>query len=172
MKQAGWKIRRATIDDVEAIKTIRLTSLDQDPTAFGHTHAEEAALTNVEWLERVAKWTNGQTQIMYLAWEAGVPCAIAAAYIDSRQPSLAHVFSMWVDPRYRRTGLATAMLESLVAWAKRQSLSDLHLVVTSSNTAAIECYRRQGFSVTGDVEAHPLFSELTCSNMTRSVTLD
>lgn len=62
---------------------------------------------------------------------------------------------MWVAPTHRRTGLGSKLLDEVYQWAKDLGHSDLHLMTTSTNAAAIRFYQRYGFILTGATEPYP-----------------
>lgn len=62
-------------------------------------------------------------------------------------PRWAGVAAMWVDPAYRRQGIAVALLSRLVQDAAHRGADRLHLQAWHSNTAALALYRRAGFRV-------------------------
>ena len=54
-----------------------------------------------------------------------------------------------VHPDHRREGLGTAILRSLLRHAKDERLDSVSLEVRASNTAAIEMYKKAGFTEAG-----------------------
>ncbi|MCI1260828.1 MAG: GNAT family N-acetyltransferase [Tetrasphaera jenkinsii] len=57
------------------------------------------------------------------------------------------IAAMWVDPAYRRQGIAAALLSRLVSEAADRDAANLHLQAWHSNTAALALYRHAGFRV-------------------------
>lgn len=57
----------------------------------------------------------------------------------------ADVQTLAVLPGYRRQGLGGALLEALIAEARRRRVADVLLEVRADNEAALELYRRYGF---------------------------
>ncbi len=55
------------------------------------------------------------------------------------------VAAMWVDPRARRTGVASAVLATLAARARGRGIRSLHLQTDTDNTAALRLYAKHGF---------------------------
>ncbi|GAA1748357.1 GNAT family N-acetyltransferase [Nostocoides vanveenii] len=55
--------------------------------------------------------------------------------------------AMWVDPAYRRSGVAQGMMGELVAAATDLGAQRLHLQVWAHNEPALALYRRLGFRV-------------------------
>lgn len=62
-------------------KDVRLRALQDSPTAFSSTYAEESKLMDADWVKRAAQWS-GKESTAYLAMEAGLACGIAARYLD------------------------------------------------------------------------------------------
>jgi Acetyltransferase (GNAT) family len=67
----------------------------------------------------------------------------------------AHLVGMWVDPRYRGHGVAMALLDHAVGWARERGAGEMVLWVADHNTAARRLYERAGFVATGDRQPLP-----------------
>ncbi len=61
----------------------------------------------------------------------------------------AELLRIAVLPRWRRRGVARALLRGLIAELRRERIRACHLEVRVSNTAAIACYRQFGFQDVG-----------------------
>ncbi len=61
-----------------------------------------------------------------------------------------HITNVAVVPEYRRSGLATTMLERLMHVMRENSFSYMTLEVRKSNIAAITLYKRMGFTIEGE----------------------
>ena len=59
------------------------------------------------------------------------------------------IFDVAVDVRFRRQGIASFLLENVLALAKARGAKQIFLEVRESNAAAITLYRKFGFSVAG-----------------------
>jgi predicted GNAT family acetyltransferase len=59
-----------------------------------------------------------------------------------------HIESVWVDPRYRRTGVLRAVLAEL--WAVDPEVTDWRVWVLDTNAVARQVYDRLGFTPTGE----------------------
>ena len=112
---------------------------------------------------------NGDKRIGYLAMSDGIPCGIAAGFMDENHPASAQVISMWVAPEYRRAGVGAALIGAIRAWARDRGVSTLQLMVTNRNEGAIEFYRRIGFSLTGRTEPYPNDPSLIELEMSQSI---
>ena len=137
------------------LKTVRLRALQDSPTAFGRTYAEESQLSDADWLNRVAVRTSDDASMCCLAMDGGEPCGIIAGYLDSIHPPKPYVASMWVAPTHRNTGLGAKLMNEVQQWAQHLGAGELHLMVTSSNARAIRFYERCGFTFTGTTGPYP-----------------
>jgi len=61
-------------------------------------------------------------------------------------PGEAHVLNLCVVSRYRGRGLASRLLQSLIATAMAQSAREIFLEVRQSNSAAMRLYEGHGFN--------------------------
>lgn len=60
-----------------------------------------------------------------------------------------YITNVAVYPRYRRTGVATALLSKVFEYAEEKRLSFVSLEVRASNTAAVSLYQKTGFKEEG-----------------------
>ena len=110
-------------------KDIRLRALQDAPTAFSSTFAEESKLTDADWVKRAAQWS-GAKSIGYLALDDCAAVGLAAGILNPNQPSRADLVSMWVAPTHRRLGNGRMLVEAIVAWARNTEGS--HLAVAGN----------------------------------------
>ena len=134
-------------------KVVRLGALQDAPTAFRATYAEESQLSDADWSKRAAQW-NSAHSIAYLALNSGEPCGIAAGMSDANDAAIAHLLSIWVAPSCRRIGVGKTLVDAVTAWAASRGAKAIKLTVTSNNTAAIIFYQCLGFTVTGRIEPY------------------
>ena len=59
----------------------------------------------------------------------------------------ADVATLAVAPDYRRQGIASRMIDTIIAEAIRRGATRMLLEVRTDNTAAIELYKKHGFSI-------------------------
>lgn len=59
----------------------------------------------------------------------------------------AFIYDIHVDEQYRRRGHAQAMIETLMADARKQGVASIGLNVFGHNAGAMELYRKLGFEV-------------------------
>lgn len=87
----------------------------------------------------------------WFAVEDGVDVGLVAGGTREGEPSTRWVYSMWVEPRWRGRGVAGALLEAVVVWARDDGASRLGLDVTNRVPRARRFYERNGFTATGTV---------------------
>jgi ribosomal protein S18 acetylase RimI-like enzyme len=136
------------------LKAVRLQALKDSPLAFGSTYAKESQFTDADWLKRAVDW-NSDRSVGYLALDGEKPCGIAGAFLDEKDPTIAHLVSMWVSPRHRRSGIGRALVGTIQAWAEDRNAHFLRLDVTNTNLAAIKFYQQIGFRPTGNTSPYP-----------------
>ena len=143
-------VDRLVADDWQSYRAIRLAMLQESPSAFGSTHDEAASFDEQLWKQRL-------TENVVLLARVGSTTAGSAMYseygvTDSGDCSL---FGMWVDPAFRRTGVAQAVVHAVVAQARSAGRRRVILHVMGDNHAARSLYEREGFVVTGHSVPHP-----------------
>jgi ribosomal protein S18 acetylase RimI-like enzyme len=149
-------------------KDIRLRALQDSPTAFSSTYAEESKLTDAGWVKRATQWS-GAKSIGYLALDDRAAVGIAAGILNQTEPSCADLVSMWVAPTHRRKGIGRMLVDAVVVWARSQNAEGLWLLVTSNNHKAINFYQNLGFSLTGKTEPYRNDPSLLNYEMRRSI---
>jgi protein-tyrosine-phosphatase/GNAT superfamily N-acetyltransferase len=135
-----FAVRRVVFEDVSALRTVRLRALESDPLAFGSTHAREDAFPQSEWERWARDHASGSESATFFASSNGRVIGIVSA---KRKDDSCHVFSMWVEPRARRLGVGSALIETTARWATKAGAKRLELWVTQPGARAM--YERLGF---------------------------
>ncbi|MEO7348500.1 MAG: GNAT family N-acetyltransferase [Terrimesophilobacter sp.] len=141
------ELRHATADDWQAARAVRLQSLTQDLNSFCATLEQASSVDEQTWRERLER---GYT---VLAWDGEVPVATIAGKDDPHEPGGREIVALWVDPAQRATGLADALISSVLDWARVEGAHEVALWVAEDNVSARALYERTGFTVTGEREA-------------------
>jgi len=145
----AWQAQAA---DWEALRQLRLRALADAPDAFASTLEEEVAFPAEVWRRRAE---GGPESANFIAREGGVDVGLAAVFAEPEVPGRMHLVSMWVDPRYRRRGVARALVDQAVRWAAERRAREVILWVADQNTAAHRLYERLGFRPTGERQPLP-----------------
>jgi len=89
-------------------------------------------------------------EILVARWaEAGDPAPVAGFLCYWIVQDEMHINNLAVDPRWRRRGIATALLGVSLARARARGARHAFLEVRASNLAAQALYRRAGFAAAG-----------------------
>jgi ribosomal protein S18 acetylase RimI-like enzyme len=162
-------IEAITPRETAAFKATRLRALQDAPTAFGSTYANESQLSDSDWVDKATQWS-GDRSVGYLAIEDGQACGIAGCFLHRDDPSRAVLISMWVAPSYRGRGVGDQLVDSIIGWANSRRATKLLLMVTSNSRRAIRFYERLGFALTGHTIPYPNDSALMELEMARPIS--
>ena len=151
-------VRRVVEADWAALRDIRLEMLADSPTAYLETVADAQARTEGEWRFRATRGSAGRENLGLAAIDddgTGRWLGYLACFVDDA--ARGHVVSVYVTPQQRGTGLATRLMDGVVAWARDEAgLDRLHLYVHEHNPRAAAFYRRYGFTETGKTMPYDL----------------
>jgi ribosomal protein S18 acetylase RimI-like enzyme len=143
-------VRRVTEDDWEQVRETRLAALQDSPTAFASTHAREIGFDEAMWRSRT------HTAAWFLAYDGPRAVGLVAGIQEADASNVErHVVSFWVAPDYRGRGAASALLTSVVAWARADGAQLVTLWVVDGNERATGLYLRHGFRHTGERQPVP-----------------
>ncbi|MFG1906426.1 GNAT family N-acetyltransferase [Kribbella sp. NPDC048928] len=130
-------------DDWPLAREVRLRALKDSPTAYLADYEIEVTVGEDGWRERFTRmhWVVARDAERVIGMASSVR-------VVGRPPDERHVESVWVDPRYRRTGVLRALLGQLAA--EEPAVGEWRVWVLDTNTVAFEVYDRLGFSPTGE----------------------
>jgi ribosomal protein S18 acetylase RimI-like enzyme len=133
-------------------RALRLRALGDAPAAFCSTLAEEAARTDQDWAWRLNIGATSGRDRPLVAELDGTSAGLAWAKVDAGDPSQVNLFQMWVAPEARGRGVAAALLEAAILWARAMNTHAMQLGVVCGNEAALRLYERAGFYAVGEPE--------------------
>jgi GNAT superfamily N-acetyltransferase len=155
----GVEVRQAHADDWEELRKLRLRALTDAPDAFSSTLEQEAAYPAEFW----QRWAEGgPASADFIAREGGASIGMAAILAESSVPGRMQLVAMWVDPHYRRRGVALALIDQALRWARYRHAHEVIWWVADQNSAACRLYERIGFRPTGGrqpLASHPALTE-------------
>ena len=161
--------RRATANDVELFKKIRLRALLDSPNAFGATYEDAVKRSDASWREQLLSTVQGSLRNTQLAFAADDCIGLAALYREPGADS-GDLLMMWVDPGFRGSAAASLLVHGLLEWATVSGLSTVGLSVADTNARAIGFYRKHGFSGTGEETDLDPTRGLRCVRMVTRLT--
>ena len=143
-------VRRVGAAEWRDLRSLRLSALAGEPTAFWTTYAEAAARPDSWWQEYATKdiWIAD-------AGDAGL-VGMAAWFADD--DGTAQVIAVWVEPDHRGTGAADGLMAAVEAAIRNAGHDRATLWVNEVNPRARRVYERRGYVATGrrlPMEPHP-----------------
>lgn len=139
-------IRRLTPEDAPPFRTLRLSALLGEPTAFGSSYEEEAAFSSEVFADRLAEHPD---QGIFGAFDDAARLIGMVALRRERMHKLRHkgmIFGMYVAPEARGTGVGRELLLHALALARSvPELLQVNLSVNAANVPAIALYESLGF---------------------------
>ncbi|QES48995.1 GNAT family N-acetyltransferase [Streptomyces venezuelae] len=164
-------IRAVRADEWQQVKELRIAAL-KDPVAsiaFLESLAEAEAKPDSHWQDRAAGASHGRSVRQFIAeapdgrWDGSVTVLIEEAgdsgiFGGAMALNQGHLVGVFVRPGQRGTGLIEALFEAALDWAwslETPVLERVRLYVHERNDRAAACYRRMGFTPTGEVVPMP-----------------
>jgi GNAT superfamily N-acetyltransferase len=144
----GVDVRRIKADEWSLLRELRLRSLLDAPEAFGQRYENAAAEPEAEWRSAARASATGDRRAWFFARD-GDAAAMEVGLVQARRrpPADCLVFSMWVAPVARRTGVGKALLDAVAEWARGWGGRRIVLWVFGANDGALRFYERLGFKV-------------------------
>lgn len=124
---------------------MRLDALKEAPYAFGSSYEREVDRAERQWRQALIDRTRFVAEL-----EGVVAGTVSGGDGDSN--ATAAMTAMWVDPRYRRSGVGDLLVKTVVEWARGAGYGEMLLWVAKGNDGAERLYLRNGFTRTGGVQ--------------------
>lgn len=147
------EIRRLTIADAAAYRTLRLRSFREHPQAFTTSYEELERQSLAETEKRMS----APNMKFWGAFTGGRLCGHVGLDRETRTKSRhkATLVGMYVEPEAAGGGIGRALVEALLDEARADGLELIVLTVTEGNAKAAQLYERCGFRSFG-VEPHAI----------------
>ena|ERR1039457_7139507 len=141
-------IRFLDSGDLTAYRDLRLAALQESPTAFGSSYAEEVALPLTEFAARLRPPHRPHNGIIGALVDDGRLAGVLGFAREYRvkRPHVALIWGMYVSPEFRGQGFGAALVDEAIAHARRLGIvRQIVLAVTASNVTAVSLYHSRGF---------------------------
>jgi ribosomal protein S18 acetylase RimI-like enzyme len=134
-------IRRLKAEDAEIFRALRHDALVTDPDTFVVTMDEHLARP-LSWF--VDRLTEDAVFAAFKERHEAVGMVGFTRMKPAREQHRGQVWTMYVHPSARGQGLARALLETVIEYA-RSEVEVLELIVVSTNISAVALYEKLGF---------------------------
>jgi ribosomal protein S18 acetylase RimI-like enzyme len=145
-------VRRLAAHEWPLYRALRLRALGDAPDAFGMTLAEAELRTGNDWAWVLNLGTTSGRDLPLVAELDGSASGMAWAKVDANDPARVNLYQVWVAPERRGHGIAAALLDAALAWARATGARAMQLGVVCGNDAARRLYERAGFRALGEPE--------------------
>lgn len=143
-------VRRLGADDWREYREVRLAMLHDSPWAFTTTLADATGHDEVVWRQRL---TDNRVFVASIDGELVGSVSFSDTFVED--PRDASLIGMWVDPRFRGTGAAAALVQAVLDEARSRRKRRVLLDVVEDNVPARLLYERCGFVPTGVTSPYP-----------------
>jgi len=141
----SFEIRRLTANDASLFRTLRLEALKNHPEAFGTAYEEAAARDMGSYAQQL------KTSALFGGFD-GKALVGVAGFFQHAEVKTQHkgtLYSMYVQPVARGTGLARLLVEAVLDHA-REKVEIIQLAVQAQNDTALHLYESCGFKRYGE----------------------
>src|SRR5579862_247031 len=145
------RIDALRVDEWQIWRQLRLQALAEAPYAFSTDLADWQGAG-----DREERWRSRLTAVPLnlIAYLGDTPAGMASG--TAPVGGAVELISMWVAPCGRGLGVGDGLISAVIAWAARQGVRRVSLVVFRNNARAIALYQKHGFRDDGIGTGDPL----------------
>jgi RimJ/RimL family protein N-acetyltransferase len=144
-------IRLLTRSDAQQYRNLRLQALMTDPEMFLSTydteHKRPALSFEYEVSDAIAHPGFGYYGV-FDGDQLVAFCQVAPSYL-AKQPHVAFLYNLYVDPNHRGKGIATNLLTEILTMLKTDGMEVVIISHVGKNSSAHQLYLQLGFIQTG-----------------------
>lgn len=107
---------------------------------------ERRCFSSEPWSERSLELLLGDSAVGFVTVCDGVAVAYVGMMTVLDEGQITNVATL---PEYRKRGFASAVLDALIDYAKKNGVSEIFLEVRESNCSAVRLYEKKGFEAVG-----------------------
>ena len=146
-------IEKLPSDRWQEFRTLRIKAAVMAPQAIGATVADETVREDDGYRKLLEKSLKGEGAWMVFAQREKDLIAMAGALCTmshlSTMRHTAKIISVYTDPGFRRHGIASKLIETLLVKLKNSQITQAQVWVTSTEKKAIGLYEKLGFTQCG-----------------------
>ena len=142
-------IRQGQESDAQAYRELRLEGLRKHPEAFSSDYEINDKRPLTFWTERLHLL--GDENMIYFAVHENDLIGVCGIYRGD-SPKTQHsgtIVGVYVKSEWRGLRIADELIAACMKWAQMHEIRIVKLGVTTTNTSAIRCYARCGFTAYG-----------------------
>jgi ribosomal protein S18 acetylase RimI-like enzyme len=142
-------IREANPRDAPPFRELRLSGLQDSPTAFSADYQRSFNQPTQYWEDMLS--AHAEESTIFLAEHENKLIGMTGI-ARGGSPKTRHSATVWgvyIRPEWRGLHIAEALIQACITWARGKEIVAARLGVTATNTSAIRCYERCGFRITG-----------------------
>ncbi|MCX6078074.1 MAG: GNAT family N-acetyltransferase [Chloroflexi bacterium] len=138
-------IRPAMFADAIQFSELRQAALRDNPTLFGSDYDSRENCT-IEWTLKLIQ-ANPQEECSFVAACDQLILGMTGIrrFPGQKLRHSATIGGVYIQPQWRRQGLAFGLLAGCLDWAREHEIVSLKLAVVTTNLAAIQLYEQNGF---------------------------
>jgi ribosomal protein S18 acetylase RimI-like enzyme len=148
------RVERLTESDWRVFAGVRLRALTDSLGESDPQFKQEAAFTAAQWRRRL------RDHAQFAALIDDRPVGLIGAQLENAET--VYLYSLWLDPAARGHGLARALVDAAVGWARDRQARTVKLRVAAENAVARSVYESMGFMLTA-AETHGPRDEVAMS---------
>jgi GNAT superfamily N-acetyltransferase len=143
-------VRTIRLDESAALRALRLRALAEAPAAFASTLAAESALDDDHWRRLVQEAVAGDEGSIAIAIDDERWVGMAGGYWFERDPGIAQLWGLWVEPAARGRRIGAALVGAIVDWAVSGGATYVRLGIIEPADDVRRFYARLGFVALDD----------------------
>lgn len=151
MQTETIQIRPIQASDLAAFRELRLEALLCHPQAFSADYQLNLDRPISYWQERIDSNLANPRQCIFVA-AAGDALVGMTGIMREESPKTCHYANIWgvyVKASHRGLGLGERLMNACQDWAAEGGVRFIRLGVAVSNTPAVRCYQRAGYTIYG-----------------------
>lgn len=151
------KVEALTEDDWSRLREIRLSALQDFPTAFLSTYDRETGYGEQRWRQEFSRGT--WNILLANDQDVGLLGVTRELTMPAQECYLEY---LWVAPGFRRSGAASMLLRTVLDGLRESGVSTVWLYILNGNQIAMSLYQKFGFQSTNEPQLlpdHPAGSE-------------
>ena len=134
-------------EEWQPYKELRLEALLMEPQAFSSKYTDAVQKPDSYWEERLTEVRNGKVFWLLFAKENDRLIGMVGAYC-TEESNVVEIISVFVTKSKRRQGVATALMEAILAEVGSKGIfRKAELAVNTNQISAVALYKHFGFQI-------------------------